>query len=78
MLSTLRWAVSAANVNSLTDPNSAFDPTLPGASGEDAARDKLVMADVPKKLTKRLEKKPQEIGPNCLYENVEIILRFLL
>ena len=76
MLSTLRWAGSAANANSLADPNSAFDPTLPCASGEDAARDALVMADVPKKLIKRLEKKPQEIGPNCLYENAESILRF--
>ena len=76
MLSTLRWAGSAANANSLADPNSAFDPTLPCASGEDVARDALVMADVPKKLIERLEKKPQEIGPDCLFENAESILRF--
>ena len=76
MLSTLRWAGSAANANSLADPNSTFDPTLPCASGEEAARDALVMADVPKKLVARLEKKPQEIGPNCLFENAESILRF--
>ena len=76
MLSTLRWAGSAANANSLADPNSTFDPTLPCASGEEAARDALVMADVPKQLLERLEKKPQEIGPNCLFENAESILRF--
>ena len=76
MLSTLRWAGSAANANSLADPNSTFDPTLPCASGEEAARDALVMADVPKQLVERLEKKPQEIGPNCLFENAESILRF--
>ena len=63
MLSTLRWAGSAANANSLADPNSTFDPTLSCASGEEAARDALVMADVPK-LVERLEKKPQEIVPN--------------
>ena len=76
MLSTLRWAGSAANANSLADPNSTFDPTLPCVSGEEAARDALVMADVPKQLLERLEKKPQEIGPNCLFENAESILRF--
>ena len=36
----------------------------------------MVMADVPKHLVERLEKKPQEIGPNCLFENAESILRF--
>ena len=66
MLNTLRWAGSAANENSLADPNASFDPTLPCASGEDAARDALVLADVPKRLIERLEKKPQEIGPDCL------------
>ena len=76
MLITLRWAGSAANTNSLADPNSTFDPSLPCVSGEEAARDALVMADVPKKLIERLEKKPQEIGPDCLYENAESILRF--
>ena len=76
MLNTLRWAGSAANVNSLADPNSTFDPTLPCASEEEAARDVLVMADVAKPRLKRLEKKPQEIGPNCLFENAESILRF--
>ena len=50
MLSTLRWAGSAANANSLADPNASFDPTLPCASGEDAARDALVLADVTQKL----------------------------
>ena len=39
-------------------------------------RDALVMVDVPKQLVERLEKKPQEIGPNCLFENAESILRF--
>ena len=76
MLSTLRWAGAAANANSLADPNATFDPTLPCASGEDAARDALVMADVPKRLIERLEKKTQVIGPDCLYENAEGILRF--
>ena len=76
MLSTLRWAGSAANANSLADPNATFDPTLPCASGEEAARDALVYADAPKKLLDRLEKKPQEIGPDCLFENAESILRF--
>ena len=33
MLSTLRWAGSAANANSLADPNASFDSTLPCASG---------------------------------------------
>ena len=64
------------NANSLADPNSTFDPTLPCASGEETARDVLVMVDVPKQLVERLEKKPQEIGPNCLFENAESILRF--
>ena len=76
MSNTLRWAGSAVNANSLADPNSAFDPILPCASGEEAARDVLVLADVPKQLIKRLEKKPQEIGPNCLFENTENILHF--
>ena len=76
MLSTLRWAGSAANANSLADPNSTFDPTLPCASGEEAARDALVRADAPKKLIERLAKKPQEIGPDCLFENAESIIRF--
>ena len=76
MLSTLRWAGSAANANSLADPNASFDPTLPCASGEDAARDALVLADVPQKLVDRLAKKPQKIGPDCLFENAENILRF--
>ena len=74
MLSTLSWAGKAANANSLADPNATFDPTLPCASGEEAARDALVYADVPKSLEERLEKKPQEIGPNCLFENAESIL----
>ena len=52
------------NANSLTDPNSTFDPTLSCVSGEEAARDALVMVDVSKQLVERLEKKPQEIGPN--------------
>ena len=76
MLSTLRWAGSAANANSLADPNATFDPTLPCASGEDAARDALVMADAPKRLIERLEKKTQVIAPDCLFENAESILRF--
>ena len=76
MLSTLRWAGAAANANSLADPNATFDPTLPCASGEEAARDALVLADVPTKLIERLQKKPQEISPSCLYENAESILRF--
>ena len=76
MLSTLRWAGAAANANSLTDPNSTFDPTLPCASGEDAARDALVKADAPKRLVERLAEKPQTIGPDCLFENAETILRF--
>ena len=46
MLSTLRWAGSAANANNLADPNASFDPTLSCVSGEDAARDALVLADV--------------------------------
>ena len=76
MLSTLRWAGSAANANSLADPNATFDPTLPCASGEEAARDALVYADAPKNLIARLDKKPQRIGPDCLFENAESILRF--
>ena len=76
MLSTLRWAGVTANANSLADPNATFDPTLPCASGEEAARDALVLADVPTKLIERLQKKPQEISPSCLYENAESILRF--
>lgn len=76
MLSTLRWAGAAANANSLADPNASFDPTLPCVSGEEAARDSLIYADAPKKLTERLESKPQEIGPDCLFENAESILRF--
>ena len=76
MLSTLRWAGAAANANSLADPNASFDPTLPCASGEEAARDSLVYADAPKNLVERLEAKPQEIGPDCLFENAESILRF--
>ena len=76
MLITLRWAGSSVNANSLADPNSTFDPTLSCASGEEVVRDALVMADVPKQLLERLEKKPQEIGPNCLFENAESILRF--
>ena len=54
-LSTLRWAGAAANENSLADPNATFDPTLPCASGEDAARDAIVYADAPKSLIERLE-----------------------
>ena len=42
--------------NSLADPNASFDPTLPCESGEDAARDALVLADVPQKLVDRLAK----------------------
>ena len=76
MLSTLRWAGNAANANSLADPNATFDPTLPCASGEDAAIDALVYADAPKRLMERLEKKPQRIAPDCLFENAESILRF--
>jgi len=76
MLSTLGWAGSAANANSLADPNATFDPTLPCASGEEVARDALVMADAPKRLIERLEKKTQVIGPDCLFENAESILRF--
>ena len=76
MLSTLRWAGAVANANSLVDPNVTFDPTLPCASGEEAARDALVFADAPGKLIERLSKKPQHIGPDCLYENAESILRF--
>ena len=76
MLSTLRWAGNAANANSLADPNASFDPTLPCVSGEDAAIDALVYADAPKKLIERLDKKPQRIGPSCLYENALSILRF--
>ena len=76
MLSTLRWAGKAANANSLADPNATFDPTLPCASGEEAAVDALVKADAPKRLLERLQKKPQETGPDCLYENAESILHF--
>ena len=76
MLSTLRWAGAAANANSLADPNASFDPTLPCVSGEEAARDSLVYADAPKKLVERLDAKPQEIGPDCMFENAESILRF--
>ena len=76
MLSTLRWAGKAVNANSLADPNATFDPTLPCASGEEAARDALVYADVPKSLEERQQKKPQEIGHDCLFENAESILRF--
>ena len=76
MLSTLRWAGKAVNANSLADPNATFDPTLPCASGEEAAVDALVKADAPKRLLERLQKKPQEIGPDCLYENAESILHF--
>ena len=54
MLSTLRWAGKAANGNSLADPNATFDPTLPCVNGEEAARDALVYADVPKSLEERL------------------------
>ena len=63
MLSTLRWAGEAANVNSFADPNASFDPTLPCVSGEEAARDSLVYADTPKKLIERLEAKPLSFQP---------------
>ena len=76
MLSTLKWAGSAVNENSLADPNASFDPTLPCVSGADVARDALVMADAPKKLIERLEKKTQIISPECLHENAESILQF--
>ena len=76
MLSTLRWAGSEVNANSLADPNASFDPTLPCASGEDTVRDALVLADVPQKLVDSLAKKPQKTGPDCLFENAESILRF--
>ena len=36
----------------------------------------MVLSDVPTKLIERLQKKPQEIIPSCLYENAESILRF--
>ena len=62
MLSTLRWAGKAANANSLADPNATFDPTLPCASGEEAAVDALVKADANKRLLDKLQKKSQEIG----------------
>ena len=75
-MNALQWAGSAANANSLADPNAVFDPTLPCASGEDAAREALVRADVPESLSELLKQKPQEIGPNCLFENAEGILRF--
>ena len=54
MLSTLRWAGTAANANNLADPNATFDPTLPCANGEEAARDALVLTDVPVKLVETL------------------------
>ena len=54
MLRTLRWVGATANANSLADPNATFDPTLPCVSGEEAARDALVLADVPTKLIERL------------------------
>ena len=79
MLNTLRWAGLTSNVNSLTDPNCTyctFDPTLPCVSGENTKRDSLVKADAPNQLLERLEKKPQRIGPDCLFENAENITRF--
>ena len=36
----------------------------------------MVLADVPQKLVDRLAKKPQKIGPDCLFENAESILHF--
>ena len=76
MLSTLRWAGAAANANNLEDPNTTFDPTLPCSSGEEVARDALVLTDVPAKLIERLQKKPQEMSPSCSHENAESTLRF--
>ena len=64
-------------MNILADPNPIFDPTLPSVIGKEAAKDALVMADVPNnQLIDRFEKKPQEIGSNCLFENAEIMLWF--
>ena len=78
MLSTLRCTGSAANLNSLVDPNSTFDPTLSHVSGEEAARDVLIMEDVPKQLfeVESLEKKPQEIRSNCLFEKLKVFFTF--
>ena len=72
MLITLRWTGAAINTNILVDPNSSFDPNLPCESGEEAARDSLVYSDAPKQLIERLKAKPQEIGPDYLFENAEI------
>ena len=74
MLSTLRWAGKAANANSLADPNATFDPTLSCVSGEEAARDTLVYADVPKSLEERSEKKPQDIRVS-FNNNIGLIFR---
>ena len=71
MLNTLRCVGSVVNTNNLTDPNSNFDSTLSCVSGEEVARDVLIMVDVSKQLVECLEKKPQEIGTNCLFENAK-------
>ena len=71
MFSSLKWAGSAANDNSLTNSAVPFDPSLPCSSGDDDARDAIVYADEPKKLIERLEKKPQEINVDSMYESAK-------
>ena len=75
MFSSLKWAVAAANDNSLTNSAVAFDPSLPCASGDEDARDAIIYADEPKKLIKRLQDKPQEIDVDSMYERAKGIFR---
>ena len=65
MFSSLKWAGSAANDNSLTNATVPFDSSLPCASGNGDARDAIIYADEPKALIERLEKKPQEINTDA-------------
>ena len=73
MFSSLKWAGSAANDNSLTNSAVPFDPSLPCTSGEEDARDAIVYADEPKNLVKRLAEKPQQIDVDSMQESAKSI-----
>ena len=71
MFSSLKWAGSAANDNSLTNATVPFDSSLPCASENGDARDAIIYADEPKALIERLEKKPQEINTDSMQESAK-------